>query len=59
MIDTTHHLRYCLFTDGEKAGRTGRIGTAGVSSRVTSVAGADGFSVKPTTKLEFQPDKIS
>lgn len=28
-------------------------GTAGVSSRVTSVAGADGFSVKPATKLEF------
>ena len=32
--------------------QTGRGGTAGVSSRVTSVAGADGFSVKPTTKLE-------
>lgn len=32
--------------------QTGRGGTAGVSSRVRSVAGADGFSVKPTTKLE-------
>lgn len=21
MIDTTHHLRYCLLTDGGKAGR--------------------------------------
>lgn len=37
----------------ERPQQTGRDGTAGVSSRVTSVAGADGFSVKPTTKLEF------
>lgn len=36
----------------ERPQQTGRSGTAGVSSRVTSVAGADGFSVKPTTKLE-------
>lgn len=36
----------------ERPQQTGRDGTAGVSSRVTSVAGADGFSVKPTTKLE-------
>ena len=36
----------------ERPQQTGRGGTAGVSSRVTSVAGADGFSVKPTTKLE-------
>ena len=38
-------------TDGGKDRETGRDGTAGGSSRVTSVAAADGFSVNPTTKL--------
>lgn len=47
----TRLTRAGIGTAGETAG-TGRDGTAGVSSRVTSVAGADGFSVKPTTKLE-------
>lgn len=48
----TRLTRAGIQTAGKTAGRP-HNGTAGVSSRVTSFAGADGFSVKPTTKLEF------
>lgn len=47
----TKLTRAGIQTAGKTADRP-HNGTAGVSSRVTSVAGADGFSVKPTTKLE-------
>lgn len=47
----TRLTRAGIQTAGKTADRP-HNGTAGVSSRVTSVAGADGFSVNPTTKLE-------
>lgn len=48
----TRLTRAGIQTAGKTADRP-HNGTAGVSSRVTSVAGADGFSVNPATKLEF------